>query len=136
MRRSALFAVLALILITGCSSSGAFIALNQTQVSLQEGNYVLAARDVSGQASAGYLIGVSYSTGVTAQTLALARVEGTGQLYAEALQNLWDAYEKEHGEVEDSKLALANVRYDADILNLILYTKVTITVRADIVRFL
>jgi hypothetical protein len=56
-------------------------------------------------------------------------------LYAEALQNLWNNYEANHGAMGDKKLALTNVRYDTDMLNLILYTKVKVIVRADIVEF-
>ena len=52
-----------------------------------------------------------------------------------ALENLWENYEAEHGEVEKGKLALTNVRYDADILNLIVYTQLKVTVRADVVEF-
>ncbi len=120
---------------TGCTNSGAFLSLNQTSVNLEEGNYTISATNVTGESQAGYILGLSYSTGLTANTLALARVDGTSMLYADALENLWANYEAEHGEVEDGTLALANVRYDADILNLILYTQVKVTVRADVVEF-
>jgi hypothetical protein len=56
-------------------------------------------------------------------------------LYAEALENLWANFEMTGEEIEGQKLALTNVRYDSDILNLVIYTKVKVTVRADIVRF-
>lgn len=120
---------------TGCTNSGAFLAANQTIVNLNEGNYLIAATNVTGEAEAGYILGLSYSTGLTANTLALARVDGTDKLYSDALENLWANYEAEYGEVENGTLALANVRYDSDILNLILYTQVKITVRADIIEF-
>lgn len=121
--------------VAGCTSSGAFIAVNQTNVELGEGNYSLTATGVEGQAEAAYILGLSYSSGVAANTLALARVSGSEKLYADALDDLWQSYESNHGAINDKKLALANVRYDADIINLILYTKVTLTVRADIVEF-
>lgn len=135
MRQIIILSILGLLLITGCTNSGAFLSLNQTSVNLEEGNYSISATNVTGESQAGYILGLSYSTGLTANTLALARVDGTSMLYADALENLWANYEAEYGEVEDGTLALANVRYDADILNLILYTQVKVTVRADIVEF-
>ena len=127
--------LLGALLVSGCTSTGAFLSANQTIVNLEEGNYSIAATNVSGESESGYILGLSYSTGLTAATLAIARVEGTGMLYAEALENLWLNYESAGGEVANQKLALANVRYDTDIINLIVYTKVKIKVRADIVEF-
>jgi len=112
-----------------------FLALNQTQVQLSNPNYRIVATNVQGEAKAGYLFGVSYSSGAAAQTAALARVSGTGSIYKEALENLWENYERKHGSVEGKKLALVNVRYDSDILNLLIYTEVRIIVRADIIEF-
>lgn len=120
---------------TGCTNSGAFLSVNQTNVELGEGNYSLTATGVEGHAEADYIIGLSYSSGFTANTIALARVGGSEKLYADALDNLWQNYESNHGAITDKKLALTNVRYDADIVNLILYTKVKVTVRADIIEF-
>ena len=111
------------------------MAFNSTNVNLEEDNFTITASNVSGEAESGYLLGFSYPYGPTASTLALARVDGTGMLYSEALQNLWANYESEHGNIEGQQLALTNVRYDTDILNLILYTKVKVMVRADIVEF-
>lgn len=119
----------------GCTSSGAFLSSNQTLVNLNEGNYSLTATNIAGEAEADYIFGVSYSNGFAASTIAIARVGGTGALYAEALENLWTNYEKNNGMRSDRKLALTNVRYDTDILNLIIYNKVKITVRADIIEF-
>lgn len=128
-------ALIVALLLTGCTSTGAFLSANQTIVNLNEGNYSLTTTNIFGESEAAYVFGLSYSNGFAASTLAIARVEGTGQLYAEALENLWQNYEKNHGMSKDHKLALANVRYDTDILNLLLYTKVKITVRADIIEF-
>lgn len=122
-------------LLTACTSSGAFLSANQTIVNLNEGNYALSATNIVGESETAYVLGLSYSSGLTASTLAIARVHGTGMLYAEALENLWENYEDEHGTISGQKLALANVRYDTDILNLVLYTKVKVMVRADIVVF-
>jgi hypothetical protein len=129
-----LISLLALLL-SGCSNTGAFLAGNQTIVNLNSSNYEIRATNVTGESQAGYLLGVSYSNGLAAGSLSIARVDGSGMLYAEALENLWASYEAEHGEVEESRVALTNVRYDTDILNLIVYSQIKITVRADVVEF-
>jgi hypothetical protein len=123
------------LLISGCSNVGQFLSANLTDVSLDEGNYEIVAKNVYGTAKASYLLGFSMSGGYASGTFALVRVSGTGMLYKEALEELWKNYEKDHGEVEGKKLALVNVRYDSDVLNLILYTELTIAIRADIVEF-
>jgi hypothetical protein len=127
--------LLLLIVIPGCYNAGMFASANLTAVSLEAPNYSLKATNVSGEAKAGYLIGLSASSGMGAATLAIARVDGTGLLYKEALENFWQNYTAMHGAVEGKKLGLVNVRYDADILNLLLYTEVKISVRADVVEF-
>lgn len=124
-----------IILFSSCANRGMFLSLNQTQVQLSKPNFHIVATNVQGEARAGYLLGISYSLGSAAETVALARVSGKGLLYKEALENLWENYEREHGRVEGKKLALANVRYDSDILNLLVYTEVRIIVRADIIEF-
>ncbi len=123
------------LLLTGCSNSGAFLSGNQTILNLNEGNYTIAATNLTGESEAVYIFGLSYSTGFTVSTFAVARIEGSGEMYAEALENLWNSYESEFGTPRNQKLALANVRYDADILNLFFYTKVRLLVRADIIEF-
>ncbi|MEX0646344.1 MAG: DUF6567 family protein [Balneolaceae bacterium] len=135
MRNFTLLTFLSSILFLGCSNTGAFISGNQTIVNLNEGNYSIAETNITGESSAGYVFGLSYSTGFMASTFAIARVEGSGMLYAEALEDLWENYESAHGPVSNQQLALTNVRYDTDILNLFVYTKVKITVRADVVEF-
>lgn len=123
------------LIMTGCTSSGAFLSANQTIVNLEEGNYTIAATNVMGESESAYIIGLSYSTGLAATTFAIARVDGTGMMYAEALEDLWENFELTGEDVKNQKLALANVRYDTDIINLFIYTKVRVIVRADIVRF-
>jgi len=135
MGKSTLIILFTALFLTGCSNTGAFLSANQTIVNLNEGNYNIAATNVMGESEAGYLLGVSYSTGPAASSLALARVAGTGMLYAEALENLWVNFEAENGAAEGQSFALANVRYDTDILNLIVYTKITVRVRADVIVF-
>ena len=94
------------------------------------------ATSVSGEATAGYLLGISFGNGSNQATLALVRVEGEGLLYKEALENLWDNFEQEYGSPEGRQLALVNVRYDTDNLNLLVYTKPKVSIRADIVEFI
>lgn len=128
-------AFLSVLFLTGCTTSGAFLSLNQTQVSLEQGNYKINATGVSGYSEAAYVLGISYGTGLTVSTFAAGRVEGTGMLYKEALEDLWAKYEQENGAIKGKRLALTNVRYDTDILNLLIYTKVMMNVRADVVEF-
>ena len=121
--------------LAGCVSAGAFPAANLTTVELAEPNYTVIATDVVGTASAGYLLGFSGGWGPGMQTLAVARVEGDGQLYGAALADLWDRFENEYGPAAGRALGLVNVRFDADALNLVIYTKATVWVRADVVEF-
>ena len=135
MKKLLLLSIIFALFISGCTSSGAFLSANQTIVNLNEGNYSLKAMNISGESEAAYVLGVSYSSGLIANTIAIGRVEGTGMLYAEALEDLWNNYEQANGSVENQKLALANVRYDTDIWNFLIYTKVKLMIRADIVEF-
>ena len=130
-------AILAAVVLTayGCSASGAFTSGNVTDVQLQKGNFKIAARNVTGEAQAGYLFGGTFSIGMASSTFALVRISGTGTLYKEALENLWKDYETKNGPVEGKKLALVNVRYDSDALNLFVYTQPHLVIRADVVEF-
>ena len=133
--KSVLVLAAAALLATGCMSNGMFMSMNQTNVQLSEPNYEIVAANVKGEASAGYLIGLSYGMGPAAGTIALIRIQGEGLLYDQAIKNLWDNYKEKHGSIEGKKLALTNVRYDTDNLNLILYTNAKVSVRADIIEF-
>jgi hypothetical protein len=106
-----------------------------TDVQLKEANYEIVATDVHGSATAGYLLGVSGGLGPTTSAFAVARVSGDGHLYQAALANLWANVESEYGVVKGNDLALINVRYDVDALNLLVYTQPTLTVRADVIEF-
>jgi hypothetical protein len=121
--------------LSGCTSTGAFNTMNTTDVRLAESNYEIVATNVQGEAKAGYILGVSGSTARQLRTFAVARVSGSGQLYGDALQDLWTSYEQQNGAVTGTDLALVNVRYDVDALNLLLYTRPKVSVRADVVRF-
>ena len=138
MKRILFFTVMLFLLIvsfTGCYNSGMFLSANVTDVKLSEANYDIVATNITGSSKAGYIFGASYGPGAQVSTAALARVSGTGMLYQEALENLWENYEKEHGPREGKTIALVNVHYDTDILNLILYTEVQVFIRADVVEF-
>ncbi len=119
----------------GCSTAGMFVSGNLTDVQLQSGNYTIVARGVTGEAKAAYLFGVSVPMGMTTNTFAVARVDGTGMLYKEAMDNMWKNFESAHGPAEGKRLALINVHYDTDALNLVIYTQPKVTVRADVVEF-
>jgi hypothetical protein len=135
MKMKILSGLFIILFLTGCFNAGAFLSGNQTQIKLAGNNYEIIAKNVSGEARAGYILGLSWSLGLAAETLALVRVTGSGLLYKEALEDLWSNYERDHGSIEGKKLALVNVRYDGDCLNLILYTESRISIRADIIEF-
>ncbi len=120
---------------TGCGQAGMFAAANLTQVEMSEPNFKVVATGVSGEAEAAYLIGVSFSNGPRTGSLSLHRLSGTGKLYKEAMEDLWQAFEAEHGEVAGRRLALANVRYDAATRNLLVYNDVSLSIRADVIEF-
>lgn len=128
--------LLATLTFSGCVNSGAFFAANMTNVELGEANYQIVATNVHGQSEAGYILGLSGSQGGYATTFALFRVEGDGLLYKTAVEDLWAQFEEDHGSVENRRLALVNVQFDADASNYLgLYSKSVVSVRADIVEF-
>ena len=122
-------------LLSSCTTGGSFLAHNTTNVELADPGFNIVARNIEGYSEAEYIIGVGWSNGFMASTLAIARIGGTAKLYDDAVQNLWKNYKEKHGETEGKKLVLTNVRYDTDILNLILYTQTKLYITADIVEF-
>jgi hypothetical protein len=130
-----LMSFIIVLLLCGCSSSGAFMAGNVTDVQLQRNNFKIVAQNVTGESQAGYLFGGTFSTGFATNTFALFRVSGSGMLYKEALENLWKNYEAANGPIAGKKIALINVRYDTDALNLVIYTQPKLLIRADVVEF-
>ena len=125
-----------MILLSGCASSGMHMSSSLTNVELSEANYRIVARSVSGEARAGYILGASFGVGMYAQVIGVARVSGDKALYKTAMDNLWNNFEAKHGNVEGRNLALVNVRYDVDALNLFVYTQPLLTIQADIIEFL
>lgn len=124
------------IFLSGCASSGMHMSSSLTNVQLSEANYQIVARSVSGESKAGYILGVTFGVGMYSQVMGLARVSGDKALYKTAMDNLWSNFEANHGSVEGRNLALVNVRYDVDALNLFVYTKPMLTIQADIIEFL
>jgi len=135
MRYTIWLIVVASLLLTGCVSAGSFQSAHLTNVELTEANYSIVATNVSGEATASYILGLSAGWGPQSTTFALARVGGDPLLYRAAFEDLWANFEAEHGSTEGRQLALVNVRYDADALNLIVFTQPKISIRADVVTF-
>lgn len=121
--------------LAGCAQTGMFVAGNMTNVELSEPNYKIVAIGVSGEAKASYLLGVAFSKGQEPGAVALARIGGTGQLYREAMEHLWQDFEESNGPVVGRRLALTNIRYDSDSHNLLVYSDITLSIRADVIEF-
>ena len=130
-----LIAALAASSLSGCTQAGLFAAGNLTQVELSQPNYKVVATGVSGDSEAAYLIGVSFSNGPKTGSLSLYRLKGSGKLYSEAMESLWQSFEAEHGTVAGRSLALTNVRYDSSTRNFLVYNDVSLLIRADVVEF-
>ncbi|WP_143961372.1 DUF6567 family protein [Litoribacter populi] len=124
------------ILLSGCASSGMHMSSSLTNVELSEANYRIVARSVAGEARAGYILGASFGVGMYAQVFGVARVSGDKALYKTAMDNLWSNFEAAHGNVEGRNLALVNLRYDVESLNLLVYTQPMLTIQADVIEFL
>ena len=122
--------------LVGCASTGRFSSTNLTNVELSQSNFRIIASNVSGEASADYLLGFSIAKGGEMHTIALIPLGGDRMLYKVALENLWRNFEQTHGNIKGRSLALVNVRFDADALNvLVFYTRPKISVRADVIEF-
>ena len=122
--------------LVGCASTGRFSSTNLTNVELSKSNFRVIATSVYGEASADYLLGFSFAQGGETQTIALIPLGGDRMLYKVALENLWRNFEQTHGNIKGRSLALVNVRFDSDALNvLVFYTRPKISVRADVIEF-
>jgi hypothetical protein len=122
-------------ILAGCASSGMHMSSSLTNVALSEANYRIVARSVTGESRAGYIFGASFGIGMYAQVIGVARVSGDKALYKTAMDNLWSNFEARHGSVEGRNLALVNIRYDVEALNLFVYTQPNLTVQADVIEF-
>lgn len=119
----------------GCGSTGLTASGHVTNVQLSGPNFRIVATNVSGEASSKAILGVSYGLGMTTTQLALIPLSPDRLLYKTAMKNLWSGFETSNGPVASRKLALINVRYDSESLNLFLYTKVTTVIVADVIEF-
>ncbi|MCB0750537.1 MAG: hypothetical protein KDC52_03580 [Ignavibacteriae bacterium] len=130
-----LILIIPLFFLSGCGTGGAFQS-NLTSVELSQPNFNIIARDMSGMAMQGYILGISISQGSEVSTFGLAKVAGVEKLYDTAIKDLWKNYEETHGEIEGKKLVLVNIRHDTELLNTILYTQVKYFITADVVEFI
>ena len=124
-----------LLLFAGCGNAGMFVASNSTEVQLQEGNYKIVAKNVTGTAESAYILGGSYSWGMATNAMGLIPLSGSKTLYKDARENLWSSFEAQNSPVEGRKLALVNIQYDSGTTNLLVYTKAKVTITADIIEF-
>jgi len=127
--------LVSLALFSGCSTGGSLIANNATNVELSKPNFNIIAENVQGYSKASYLIGFTYSTGNISNTLALARVGGTAKLYDDAIQNLWSNFREKYDDTKGRNFVLANIRFDNDMLNLLVYTQTELYITADVIEF-
>ncbi len=138
MHRTA--ALIGIVLLTlsmgGCASSGVFPSTHVTDVRLSDTNFQIIASNITGESEAEYILGVSGAFFSEMRTFALIRISDSGMLYKDAIENLWANFEEEHGAAEGRSLALVNVRFDSDVLNLLVYTRPRVSVQADVVEFL
>lgn len=136
MKRHSLLSLFLLsFLFTGCGNSGVFISTNSTQVQLQEGNYQIVAKNITGSAKSAYLLGGSVSWGITTNSFGLIPLRGSKTLYKNAREQLWTIFEQQYGPVNGKKLALVNIQYDAATSNYLFYTDAEITITADVIEF-
>lgn len=136
--KNSILLFLFLILLTylsSCTTGGSFLAHNITNVELSEPNFKIVAKNLEGYSKASYLFGLTYSSGVIANSLALVRIGGTAKLYDDAIQNVWKNYKEKYGDTEGKKLVLANIRIDTDMLNLLVYTQTELYITADVIEF-
>jgi hypothetical protein len=127
--------LISVLLLDGCASTGLTASSHVTNIQLTSPNFKVIATNVSGEASSSAVLGVSYGFGIATTQLALIPIGKERMLYKTAMKNLWTNFEATNGVVKNRRLALVNVRYDSESLNLFFYTRVTTAVVADIVEF-
>ncbi|MCP9291963.1 MULTISPECIES: DUF6567 family protein [Gracilimonas] len=123
------------LLFAGCGNAGMFVASNNTQVELSEGNYSIIAKNVTGSSESAYILGASYSWGMATNALGLIPLGEGKTLYKDAREDLWANFEAANFPVEGKKLALVNIQYDSGTTNFVLYTKAKVTITADVIEF-
>jgi hypothetical protein len=118
-----------------CASSGFTASSHLTNVQLGDPDFRIVATNISGQASSEALLGFSLGLGFGASQVALIPLNKDRLLYGTAMKNLWDKFQADNGPVGNRRLALINMRFDSESLNLGVYTKMTTVVVADVVEF-
>ncbi|HEY9489761.1 MAG TPA: DUF6567 family protein [Chryseosolibacter sp.] len=119
----------------GCASSGLTVSSHLTNVQLGNPNFKVIATSITGEGSSRALLGISVGLGFGTSQLALIPLDKNRLLYGTAMKTLWANFETAHGPVANRRLALINMRYDSDALNLFFYTKLTTVLVADVVEF-
>ena len=123
------------ILLAGCAASGITASGHVTSVQLTSPNFRVIATNVAGDATSTGALGVSFGIGMGATQLALIPLTDDRMLYRRAIEQLWSNFEAKNGPVAGRRLALVNVRYDSESVNLVLYTRLTTMVVADVIEF-
>ncbi len=136
IKASAIGLVCILFAMSGCTSAGVFPSAQITSVELTKGNYKIVTTSITGEASAGYIIGISMGFGLFQQTYGIIPLSKDRQLYKLAVQDLWKNFEARFGTAVGKKYALINIRYDSEALNLLVYTKPKVTIVADVIEFI
>ena len=95
----------------------------------------IVATSISGEASSKGILGISLGMGMGGGQFSLIPLTEDRTLYKNAMQNLWTNFEAKNGSPVDHTYALINLRFDAETLNTLLYTKIRIVVIADVVEF-
>lgn len=124
-----------MMLFNACSSTGVTASSHLTNVQLTNPNFRLVKANVSGEASSDAILGVSFSFGMATSQMALIPLSKERMLYQAAMKKLWENFEATNGPVSGRRLALANLRYDSDCLNVLVYTKARTVIVADVVEF-
>jgi hypothetical protein len=120
---------------TGCASSGLTASSHITNVQLTNPNFRIVGTNISGQATSKGVLGVSFGFGLAGSQMSIIPLTEDRMLYRTAMKDLWANFEKSHGAVGNRRLALVNLRYDSEALNLFFFTRLTSTVVADVVEF-
>jgi len=123
------------LLLGSCASAGLTASSHITNVQLTSPNFKIVETNVAGEASTKGIFGVSYGFGMAATQFSIIPLTEDRMLYRLAIKNLWDNFESKNGTVANRKLALVNVRYDSESLNLFFYTKLRTAIVADVVEF-
>ena len=94
-----LFVFVIQVLLTGCASSGLTASSHVTNVQMTNANFKMVATNVSEEATARAILGVSYGLGIATTQLSIIPLDDGGTLYQSAMKNLWANFETIKGAV-------------------------------------